>query len=206
MDVRIKLLTESEVKGAFFFCFNLNLMNVPSQSLMTWRCALLWTVVPSGGLPATAAAPPSLKPPPRAPVMETSHPSSASSRIFAPSCPALRRWSAASRAAFAPSPPPASADPPHLARSTGPSWRLPPRAGRRMTRAGSRPTEVLWLHLVTRTQTRACRSWCPAWTRWRTNWGKEARSPSARTERLPPGRGGWQQTTFSFDFPVHVSL
>lgn len=148
---------------------------------MTWRCVHLWTVVPSGG-PPTAAAPPSLKPPPRAPVMEMRcHLSSASSRTFAPSCPALREWSADSRAGFAPSPPPATADPPHPARSTGPSRPRPPRAGRRTTRAGSHPTEVLWLRHVTLTQTRACRSWCPAWTHWRTSWGKEAKSLSART-------------------------
>lgn len=166
------------------------------QSSMTWRCVRLWTVVPSGGLPA-AAAPPSLKPPPRV----TTRLSSASWRTFAPSWPALRQWSAGSRAGFAPSPPPATTDPPHLARSTGPSRRLrPPRAGRRTTRAGSRLTEVLWLHPVTLTQTRACGSWCPAWTRWRTSWGKEAKSLSARTESQPPGRGERQEVSWNLSF------
>lgn len=160
------------------------------QSLMTWRCARLWTAGLSGGLPAAPAAPASLKPPPRPPVMETRRRlSSAWSRTFARSCPALRPWSAASRAASAPSPPPATADPPHLARSTGLSRRRPPKAGRRRTRAGSRPMEVRWLHLVTLTQTKTSRSWRPVWTRWRTSWGKEARRLSARMESLPPGRG-----------------
>lgn len=162
---------------------------------MTWRCARLWTAAPSGGLPTPpaptpAAAPPSLRPPPSPQRTETRRPPcSAWWRTSALSCPALRPWSAAYRAAFAPSPPPATTDPPHPVRWTGPSRRLPPRAGRRRTKAGSRLTEVRWLRLVILTQTRTCRSWCPAWTRWRISWGKEARRRSARRGSLPLGRG-----------------
>lgn len=182
---------------------NVFLLHASWQSLMTWRCARCWTVVPSGGLPA-AAAPPSLNPPPRALVTETRcHLFSASLRTCVPSCPALREWSVGCRAASAPCPPPATVGRPHPARSTGRS--RPHRVGQRTMRAGNHLMEVHWLRPVTLTQTRVSRSWCPEWTLWRTSWGKEARSLWTKMESLPRGRGEWQEAASAAAYSVFIT-
>lgn len=180
-----------------FSLMTLMKMCVSWQSLMTSRCAHPWTAVPSGGPPAPVV-PPSLKPSPR----EMTHLSSALLRIFAPSCLALKRSSVASKAGYAPSPPPATMAPQCPARSTCPSRQPPaPRVGRRTMRVGSPQMEVLWLRPVTLTQTMACGSWCPVWMRWRTTLGKEPKSLSSTMKSLPPGQGASQEMSWLHFIP-----